>query len=53
VTETEVRRTVKGALASELRIARVDVNHRTGLVSLIPEGATDAAAANPCDRLLG
>lgn len=52
VTKVEIERSLKGAQAAGLRIARVEVDHRRGVVSLIPEGAADDASANPCDRLL-
>ncbi len=49
VTETEVKRAVKGALAGGLRIARVEVDPRTGRIVLIPEGAGHDASQNPWD----
>ena len=51
VTQVEIKRAVAAALAAGLQIGRVDVDHATGRVSIIPEGAKDEGA-NPCDRLL-
>lgn len=49
VTETEVKRSIKAAREAGLRIGRVDVDHRRGVVSIIPEGATSDASAHPWD----
>ena len=52
VSQTEVKRTVSGALAAGLRIARVEVDHRTGKVTIIPEGAADTFSGPNPDELL-
>lgn len=52
VTQIEVKRTVSGALAAGLRIGRIEVDHKTGKVTIYPEGLEVSSGANPCDRLL-
>lgn len=53
VSETEVKRSVRGALAGGLQIGRIEVDHRTGKVIIIPLGAPGGdEGANPCDVLL-
>ncbi|MFT3972016.1 MAG: hypothetical protein QM699_00620 [Amaricoccus sp.] len=52
VSQQEVKRTVSGALAAGLRIGRIEVDHRTGKVTIFAEGADETSSTNPCDRLL-
>jgi hypothetical protein len=53
VSETEIKRSVKGALAGGMQIGRIEVDHRAGKVVIIPVGAPGGDdGANPCDRLL-
>lgn len=53
VTETEIKRTVKGALAGGMAVGLIRVDHRKGTVTIYPVGAAaDADGPNPCDRLL-
>jgi hypothetical protein len=53
VSETEIKRSVRGALAGGVQIGRVEVDHRTGRVIIIPMGAPGGDdGANPCDVLL-
>ncbi|WER08883.1 hypothetical protein PUH89_16480 [Rhodobacter capsulatus] len=52
VSQAELKRTVSAALAAGLRIGRVEVDRRTGIVTVYSEGPATEAKANPCDRLL-
>lgn len=52
VSQQEVKRTVSAALAAGIRIGRIEVDHRTGKVTIFPEGIDDTKLSNPCDRLL-
>lgn len=52
VTKVEVARSIAAAIAAGLKIGRVEVDHRTGLVVIVPEGSSDNSGSNPCDRLL-
>lgn len=52
VTQTEIKRTVKGALEAGVAIGRIEVDHRTGRVIVWPAGAVKVEGANPCDELL-
>lgn len=52
VSQTEVKRSVSGALAAGLRIGRVEVDHRKGKVVIFPEGSDpDVLGPNPDDLL--
>lgn len=52
VSQAQIQRTLRAALSAGLRIGRVEVDHATGRVIVIPEGAeTQAAGPNP-DELL-
>ncbi|MBC7286005.1 hypothetical protein [Hoeflea sp.] len=54
ISETEIKRTVKGVLAGGFAVGCIKVDHRNGTVTIFPEGApeSDQATSNPCDRLL-
>lgn len=52
VTKTEVARSIAAALSAGLKIGRVEVDHRTGRVVIVPEGSPEDSGSNPCDRLL-
>lgn len=52
VSQIEVKRTVSGAMAAGVRIARIEVDYRTGRVTIIPEGAAAQAAGPDPDELL-
>lgn len=52
VSQTEIKRTVQAALSAGLRIGRVEVDHTTGRVVLIPEGAAPKAVGPDPDELL-
>lgn len=52
VTKVEVARSIAAALAAGLKIGRVEVDHRTGWVVIVPAGSLDDSGSNPCDRLL-
>lgn len=52
VSKIELVRTLAAVLAAGLRIGRVEVDHRTGKVTVYSEGIDTLATANPCDRLL-
>ena len=52
VSQQEVKRTVTAAIAAGVRIGRIEVDHRAGKVTIVPEGAAEAKTRNPCDRLL-
>lgn len=52
VTETEIKRSVKGALAAGFTVGRIEVDHLTGKVSIYPAGDSASGGENPCDRLL-
>jgi hypothetical protein len=52
VTKMEVARSIAAAMSAGLKIGRVEVDHRQGLVVIVPEGRTDDSSGNPCDRLL-
>jgi hypothetical protein len=52
VSQQEIKRTVAGVLAGGMRPGRVEVDHRTGTVTVYPEGFDDTKTQNPCDRLL-
>lgn len=52
VTKVEVVRSIAAAISAGLKIGRVEVDHRTGRVVIVPEGDPDESGANPCDRLL-
>lgn len=52
VTKVEVARSIAAAIAAGLKIGRVEVDHRAGLVVIVPEGSPDDSGSNPCDRLL-
>jgi hypothetical protein len=47
VTETEIRRSVKGALNGGIAIGRIEVDHSTGKVSIFPMGAAPSAGVGP------
>lgn len=52
VTKVEVARSIAAALAAGLKIGRIEVDHRAGLVVIIPEDCASESSVNPCDRLL-
>lgn len=52
VSQTEIKRTLQAAQAAGLRIGRVEVDHATGLVVVVPEGAAAQAAGPDPDELL-
>ena len=53
VTKVEVARSIAAAIAAGLKIGRVEVDHRAGLVVIVPDGSSeDSSGGNPCDRLL-
>lgn len=52
VSQQEVKRSVAGAVAAGVRIGRIEVDHRAGKVTIIPDGMDDTNTPNPCDRLL-
>lgn len=52
VTKVEVARSIAAAISAGLKIGRVEVDHRTGRVVIVPEGRADESGGNPCDRLL-
>jgi hypothetical protein len=51
ISQIEIKRSVAAVQAAGLRIGRVDIDHRAGTVTIIPEGVSDDGP-NPCDRLL-
>lgn len=52
ISQAQIQRTLKAALSAGLRIGRVEVDHITGRVIVVPEGtATQAAGPDP-DELL-
>ena len=51
ITQAELKRSIEGVKLAGLRIGRVEIDHRTGKVVIVTEGADDALR-NPCDRLL-
>lgn len=52
VTQTEIKRTMQAALSAGLRIGRVEVDHVTGRVIVIPEGVAAQPAGPDPDELL-
>lgn len=52
VTKVEVARSIAAAISAGLKVGRVEVDHRAGLVVIVPEGCPDSSGGNPCDRLL-
>ncbi len=52
VTKGEVARSIAAAISAGLKIGRVEVDHRTGRVVIVPEGSLNDSGSNPCDRLL-
>lgn len=52
VSETEIKRSVRGALAGGVQIGRVEVDHRTGRVIIFPMGAVDLFTGPNPDELL-
>lgn len=52
VSETEIKRSVRGALAGGVQIGRVEVDHRTGRVIIIPMSAVDLFTGPNPDELL-
>lgn len=52
VSQTEVKRTVAGALDAGLRIGRIEVCHRTGKVVIYTDitAPNDASTPNPWDK---
>ncbi|MDP2051535.1 MAG: hypothetical protein Q8K33_22180 [Cypionkella sp.] len=52
VTEAEVKRTVRGALAGGIAIGRIEVDHRTGKVSIVVSGVNESLAGPNPDELL-
>lgn len=52
VTETEIKRSVKGALAAGFTVGRIEVDHVSGKVVIFPAGAVADGGENPCDRLM-
>lgn len=52
VSQTEIKRTLQAALSAGLRIGRVEVDHATGRVVVVPEGAAVQAAGPDPDELL-
>lgn len=47
ITQDEIKRTLKAAIAAGLRVGEFAVDHRTGKVTIVAEGAgeTDAEAS--------
>lgn len=52
VSQAEIKRTLSAAIGAGLRVGKVEIDHRTGKVTIYPEGIDPEATANPCDRLL-
>lgn len=52
VSQTEVKRTVSGALAAGLRVGRVEVDHRSGKVTVYSEGVEERSLGPNPDELL-
>ncbi|MCA3485855.1 MAG: hypothetical protein IOD05_17170 [Rhodobacter sp.] len=52
VSETEIKRSVRGALAGGVQIGRVEVDHRTGRVVIIAVGTVDLFTGPNPDELL-
>lgn len=50
-TQADVTRAIKGAQAAGLAPARVEIDRLTGLIVIVPDGKT-SAAANPWDEAL-
>ncbi|WP_017998079.1 hypothetical protein [Paracoccus sp. N5] len=47
VTESEIKRSVKGAMAAGFAVGRIEVDHATGKVIIYPMGAAPAAGVGP------
>ncbi|WP_126974663.1 hypothetical protein [Frigidibacter oleivorans] len=47
VTETEIKRTVRGAMAAGFAVGRIEVDHARGTVTILPLGAAPAAGTGP------
>lgn len=47
VTEVEVKRTVKGAMAAGIPVGRIEVDHASGKVTIFPLGAEPDAGIGP------
>lgn len=52
VTQAEIKRTLQGALSAGLKIARIEVDHATGRVVVVPEGVEPETAGPDPDELL-
>ena len=52
VSQTEVKRTVSGVLAAGLLVGRVEVDHRTGKVTVYSEGVEERLCGPNPDELL-
>ena len=52
VSQAEIKRTLQAALAAGMRIGRVEVDHATGRVVVIPEGALPGTSGPDPDELL-
>lgn len=52
ITQTEISRTVKGAVDAGVIVGRIEVDHRTGKVIVWPVGSVAPDGGNPCDELL-
>ena len=52
VTQTEISRTVKGAVGAGVIVGRIEVDHRTGKVIVWPAELASPEGDNPCDELL-
>jgi hypothetical protein len=53
ISQIEIKRTLQAALSAGLRIGRVEVDHATGRVVVIPEGAAAQVCGPDPDELLG
>lgn len=52
VTQTEMERSIKAAVAAGLAVARVEVDHRQGKVLIFTPDAPSSDGPNPWDEVL-